>query len=133
MKKILLILFIFSFVVFGRGKEYKILISEYLPNKFNRDIIERTTIILTEARLYLQKKYKKKVSFAYTNDYLKDKNKINSLLEKNKSRYYATTDIKIKKCTKEGHREFCKGLYTIELYDKKRKRKKSFKLKTQIS
>ena len=62
--------------LFAKGPEYKLLISEYMPKEYGPKIIKKTTILLTEARLYLQKKYKKKISFIYTPEHLTDKKEI---------------------------------------------------------
>jgi hypothetical protein len=133
MKKIILFMVLISLSLMAKGPSYKLLIGETLPKEFDAKIIKKTTIILTEARLYLQKKYKKTVSFEYTPIMTHKKSDIKKLLNETGARWYVATNLKVGKCKKKGVNNVCKGKYIITLYDGfKNMKKKIVKIKAKI-
>ena len=58
MKKIILLL-IFATILFAKAPIYKVLMCEVVPKGYQEDVYKKTIVLMTEGRLYLQKKYKK--------------------------------------------------------------------------
>ncbi len=127
-KKILILLFITTTFLFGATPIYKVLMSENITTGYEKDVYKKTIVIMTEARLYLQKKYKKKIIFDYTPDYLTSKEDRLKLLEERDARFYVHLEI-VKKKSK-GNLE--KVLYNIVIFDKHSKREKIVKTKAII-
>lgn len=128
MKKLFLIFLLLSGVAFAKAPIYKVLMSETVPQGYEQDVYKKTIVLMTEARLYLQKKYKKKIRFEYQPNLLKGKDAVMKELEKTGARFYVFLQID-KKATK---RNLEKVLYNLNIFDKHTKRKKTVKTKAII-
>ena len=128
MKKVLVLFFLLSSIIFAKAPVYKVLMSETVPKGYETDVYKKTIVLMTEARLYLQKKYKKKIIFEYQEKLLKNKSAILKELDKIGARFYVFLDID-KKATKANLE---KVLYNLTIIDKKNKRKKVVKTKAII-
>jgi len=135
MKKLFLSVLAFVFVLnaslFGAVEE-KMIICKTLDKKYDSKVFRKTTVILTEARLKLQKKYKKFLTFEYQDELLKGKKAIKKELKKQNARYYVYLEIKDKSKGKCKNKK-CKTDYTIKLYDMKKNKKYKVKLKAYIN
>ena len=127
MKK-LVFLFIFVVTLFAKAPVYKVLMSDVVPNGYHEDVYKKAIVLMTEARLYLQKKYRKKITFEYIHQKLKDKNKIIKLLKENNARFYVHLEIIKKKAKKNLQKVY----YNLVIFDKKKKRFKTIKTKAII-
>ncbi|MEA2049164.1 MAG: hypothetical protein U9O56_00300 [Campylobacterota bacterium] len=128
MKKLVLLLFFMVSVAFGRGPEYVILMSETIPKGYEKDVFKKSIVLMTEARLYLQKKYKKKVSFKYQESLVSKKDDILKELKKENARFYVYLKIDKKKSRKNQE----KGYYNLVIFDAHSKRSKTIKTKSMI-
>ena len=128
--KIILLLGLLNIAVYA-SSEATVLLSQKKNVQFNDKVYRKTTILFTEARLKLQKKYKKYLNFVYDDVGLTNKKEIAKHLKKIGIRYYAYTDIKLKnkKCKKTQ----CKAKYTIKIFDAKKKRSMKLTLKANIN
>ena len=116
--------------LFG-AKEENVVFSKVMPKKYDEKVYRKVTVLFTEARLKLQKKYRKYLTFIYDeNTKLKNKKEIKKYLKKYNARYYVTLDIKEKKkkCTKVE----CQVKYIIKVYDAKKNKSQKFSLKAVI-
>ena len=111
--------------MFGAVEE-KMILCNQVDSQYNEKVFRKVTVLLTEARLKLQKRYKKYLTFEYQKDLIIGKKKIKAELEKQSARYYVTLNIKDKskgKCS----RGKCKADYIIKIFDAKKN--KNFKIK----
>ena len=126
--KILLFLAIGSSVVYGASNE-NIIFSKHIDAKYDEKVYRKVIILFTEARLKLQKKYKKYLNFEYVDTQIIDKKKIIRYLKENDARYYVYLKIKEKnKCNKNK----CCVIYTIKVIDAKKKSNITLKLNAII-
>ena len=125
MKRILLLLLFVSMSLFG-AKQENIILSEELPKGCDLNIKKPFVVIMTEARLKLQEKFRKKLTFINQDKTLKDKKTIKAECKKQHARYYAYFEIdkKGKKC-KSGKK--LKVYYNIIVWDTKKNKHKKFK------
>lgn len=128
MKKIILLFLMFATLVFAKGTVYKVVMSEVVPKGYNQDVYKKVIVLMTEGRLYLQKKYKKKITFEYQNSLLKSKQKILKMLNDVDGRFYVKLEIDKKKSKKNLE----KVLYNLVIFDKHTKRSKKVKTKAII-
>jgi len=128
MKKIILVLMIFSTYIFASGQIYKVVMSEAIPKGYDKDVYKKAIVLMTEGRLYLQKKYRKKVTFEYTDKLAKTKKDVKALLDKYKGRFYVVLDIK----RKASKKNLEKVLYTLVIFDTHTKKFKKIKTKAII-
>ena len=125
--KLILILAVVVNVAYG-AKEENVLFSKVIPEKYDEKVYRKVTVLFTEARLKLQKRYRKYLTFIYDeNKKLKNKKEIKKELKKHKARYYVTLEIKEKdkNCVKTE----CEVKYIIKVYDGKKNKSQKFKLK----
>lgn len=129
--KIVLIL-AFGFSLSFAAKEENVLFSKDIPKKYNEKVYRKTTILFTEARLTLQKRYKKYLTFIYdeVGKKLKNKKKIKKYVKSFKARYYVTLDIKEKK--NRCNDSMCEVKYIVKVYDTKKNKMQTFKFKAII-
>ena len=127
MKKIFLFLFLVATSLFGNS-EYNVLISEKTPAGYDAEVYKKAIVLMTEGRLYLQEKFKKKLTFIYSKNLVTEKNAIEKELEKNGAQFYVYLTID-KKETND-NLENC--LYNLEIYNLENKRKKTIKTKAVI-
>ncbi len=127
--KIILILVLLSSGLFGGSKIQTVLMSKVVQKPYDADVYKKTIVLMTEARLYLQKKYKKKIIFEYDDNTLftKKKDIVNELKKKN-ARFYVYLEIVKKKAKKNLQKVF----YNLKIFDKKSKRLKTVKTKAII-
>ena len=125
--KIALLLSLISSVAYSATEE-TVIFSKELDSKYDEKVYRKVTILFTEARLKLQKKYKKYLSFEYIEKSVIEKKDIAKYLEEKKARYYVSLDIKEKKC-KDG---ICKADYIIKVTDAKKKKNTTLKIKAKI-
>lgn len=126
--KLLLVLSLASSILLGASEE-NIIFSKKIDAKYNEKVYRKVTILFTEARLKLQKKYKKYLNFEYTTDYITAKKEVIKYLKEKNARYYVTLSIKEKKC-KNG---ICNVQYNIKVVDGKKKKNITLKLKAKIN
>ncbi len=127
MKKILILFFLCSTFLFA-GDELKVLMSEKVPSGYDDEAYKKAIVLMTEGRLYLQEKYKKKITFLYDKNLVTSKDDIEATLQKNGADFYVYLTID-KKETKD-NLEDC--LYNLEIYNLENKRKKTVKTKATI-
>ena len=108
--------------------EETVVFSKELDAKYDEKVYRKVTILFTEARLKLQKKYKKYLNFEYIEKSIVGKKNIAKYLEEKKARYYVSLDIQEKKC-KDG---ICKANYTIKVTDAKKKKNTTLRIKAKI-
>ena len=127
--KIILILVLLSSGLFGGSKIQTVLMSKVVQKPYDADVYKKTIVLMTEARLYLQKKYKKKIIFEYDDNTLftKKKDIVNELKKKN-ARFYVYLEIVKKKAKNNLQKVF----YNLKIFDKKSKRLKTVKTKAII-
>ena len=111
------------------ASEATVIFSKKMDAKYNEKVYRKVTILFTEARLKLQKKYKKYLNFEYRDDLVKGKKNIIKYLKDNNARYYVSLEIKEKKCKKG----ICKVSYKIKVMDGKKKKNITLKLKAKIN
>ena len=92
MRRVLLLLIFVSITLFG-AKEDRIIMSEEIPSGCMAGVKKPFIVIETEARLKLQKKYRKKLVFINQDKTLKGKKAIKAECKKQKARYYAYFEI----------------------------------------
>lgn len=109
--------------------EESVIFSKKMDAKYDEKVYRKVTILFTEARLKLQKKYKKFLEFEYKDDLVKGKKNIFKFLKKNHARYYVYLDIQEKKCKKN----ICKANYIIKVIDGKKKKNITLRLKVKIN
>lgn len=127
-KLVLLLSFISSFS-FG-ASEATVIFSKKIDKKYNEKVYRKTTILFTEARLKLQKKYKKFLLFEYEDTQLTNKKEIIKHLKSKNARYYVYLTIKDKgKCKNKK----CKVDYIIKVFDAKKKKTTKLKMKALIN
>jgi hypothetical protein len=114
--------------VFAQAPTYKVIMSENITTGYEKDVYKKTIVLMTEARLYLQKKYKKKIVFAYTKDLATEKKDIEKVLEEKDARFY----VYLKIVKKKSKKNLEKVLYNIVIFDKHSKRSKTVKTKAII-
>jgi len=125
--KIIIVYVLLATVAFAKLPTEKILMSEAVPKGYEADVFKKTIVLMTEARLYLQKKYRKKVTFEYIPNKLK-KDQISSVLKKYDARFYVSLKIKKQKAKKNLE----KVLYSLVIFDSKKNRLKTVKTKAII-
>jgi len=114
--------------LYGASQE-NVIFSKHMDAKYSDKVYRKVTILFTEARLKLQKKYKKYLEFEYVDKTLKDKKEIIKFLGKKGARYYAYLSIKEKKkCTKQK----CQVDYIIKVIDAKKKKNITIKMKAVV-
>jgi len=118
MKKFFIILLLVN-TLFA-SKVYTVLMCERTPQGYKEDVYKKAIVLMTEARLYLQKKYKKKIIFEYTSTYVTKKEQIIKLLQKHNARFYVTLGIKKKK-SKANLQKVLYNLSISDLYKKEQK------------
>jgi len=128
MKKIILLLLITSSFLFANKTIYKVIMCEDVPKGYEKDVYKKTIVLMTEARLYLQKKYKKKIIFEYQEGLITSKDKVLEMLDKSKARFYVSLEIDKKKFKDNLE----KVLYNLVILDNKGKRSKKVKTKAVI-
>ncbi len=101
---------------------------ENVPSGYEKDAYKKSVVLMTEARLYLQNKYRKKVTFVQTDESFSTKEDMNALLKKNDSRFLVSLTIKIK--AKKKNLE--KVLYNLVIFDGKYDKSKTIKTKAII-
>jgi len=126
--KIALLLSLLSSFAYGATEE-NVIFSKELDAKYDEKVYRKVTILFTEARLKLQKKYKKYLNFQYTTDYIVGKKNIIKYLKEHDARYYVNLTIKEKKCKND----ICKVNYVIRVVDGKKKKNITLKLKAKIN
>ncbi|SFV75289.1 hypothetical protein MNB_SM-3-17 [hydrothermal vent metagenome] len=132
MIKIMMILALFSSVTLFGAVEEKVIMCNALDAKYDKKVFRKATILMTEARLKLEKKYKKFLTFEYQEKLLKDKKSIKKALKKAGARYYVYVDIVDKSKGKCPNKK-CKVDYILKLYDGKKNKKYKLKLKAYIN
>lgn len=132
MRHILKLLLVISIVASSLSAvtNEKVIFSKNMDKKYNEKVYRKVTILFTEARLKLQKKYKKFLDFEYVDDRLTDKTEIIKYLISKKARYYVTLDIDDKNRCKN---KKCKVRYIIKVIDAKTKRNKTLKINALIN
>ena len=120
--KLALLLVLVSSSLLGATEE-NVIFSKQMDARYDEKVYRKVTILFTEARLKLQKKYKKYLNFEYTDESIDGKKNIIKYLKEKKVRYYVNLDIQEKKC-KDNR---CQVYYIIKVMDGKKK--KSFKMK----
>ena len=128
MKKVILLLLISINILFAKAPVYKVIMSENITTGYEKDVYKKTIVLMTEARLYLQKKYKKKITFEYDKDIVTKKEDILPLLKKNKARFYVYLIIDKKKT----RRNLEKVMYNLNIFDAHTKKFKKVKTKAII-
>ena len=134
MKKLLHIVMILllASTLYG-AKEENVVFSKVMPPKYDQKVYRKVTVLFTEARLKLQKKYRKYLTFIYDEQKkLSDKKAIKKELKKQNARYYVTLDIKEKKKGCTNLVQGCKVKYVIKVFDGKKNKHKKFSLKAVI-
>jgi len=126
--KILIVFVLLAKVMFAQSPVQTVLMSQVVPKGYESDVFKKTIVLMTEARLYLQKKYKKKVIFEYIDKKLTKKDEIAKVLKKNNYRFYVYLKIKKKKAKKNLE----KVLYSLVIFDIKKNRSKTVKTKAII-
>ncbi len=129
--KIFFSLLIFNTILLSAVEEKVVLCNE-LDSKYNEKVFRKVTILLTESRLKLQKKYKKYLNFEYQEKLIKDKKLIKSNLKDNDARYYVYLEIKDKSkglCLNNR----CKVDYIVKIYDAKKNKNQKIKIKALIN
>ncbi len=126
--KLLLILVVASSSLYGASKE-NVIFSKNMDAKYSEKVYRKVTILFTEARLKLQKKYKKYLEFEYVDKNLTDKKEVIKYLKEKDARYYAYLTIKEKKkCTQQE----CQVYYIVKVIDAKKKKNITMKMKVVI-
>ena len=97
MKQFIILWIVLSSYLFSASPVYKILMSKHVQKPYNEDVYKKTIILMTEARLFLQKKYKKKIIFEYQTNLLKSKEDMIKELKSKDARFYIYLDIKKRK------------------------------------
>lgn len=126
--KIALLLSLISSVAYSASEE-TVIFSKKMDAKYNEKVYRKVTILFTEARLKLQKKYKKYLNFEYIEKSIDGKKNIAKYLEDKKARYYVSLNIKEKKC-KNG---ICTAKYIIKVTDAKKKKNTTLNIKAKIN
>lgn len=126
--KVALLLSLISSVGYAASEE-NVVFSKVLDAKYDEKVYRKVTILFTEARLKLQKKYKKYLNFEYIDESIVEKKEIIKYLKGKNARYYVSLNIKEKKC-KNG---ICKADYIIKVMDAKKKKNITLKLKAKIN
>ena len=129
--KVLLSLLILNSVALGAVEE-KVILCNQMDAKYDEKVYRKVTILLTEARLKLQKKYKKYLSFEYQDKLIEDKAAIKKELKKQGARYYVYLEIKDTSKGKCKNKK-CKADYTIKIYDAKKNKNLKVKIKVFIN
>ena len=115
----LLLIIAFASTISNAATEEKVVFSKKMDAKYDEKVYRKVTILFTEARLKLQKKYKKFLEFEYVDTHLDDRREIEKFLKSKNARYYVTLDIKdLKKCKDKK----CKVKYKIEVFDAKKRK-----------
>ncbi|MEA2017289.1 MAG: hypothetical protein U9N59_02475 [Campylobacterota bacterium] len=128
MKKVIFLLLISIGFMFAKAPVYKVIMSEEVPAGYEKDVYKKSIVLMTEGRLYLQKKYKKKITFEYQKKLIKSKDDILKELKKQDARFYVYLSINKKKSKKN----LQKVLYNLNIVDLKTKKKKTVKTKAII-
>jgi hypothetical protein len=128
MKKIIILFLIFSNILFASKPVYKVIMSKYIDKKYSQNIYKKSIVLMTEARLFLQKKYKKKIVFEYTDELKKSKKDVFEFLKSKKARFYVNLIIDKKKSKKNLEKVF----YNLRIFDAHSKRFKTVKTKAII-
>jgi len=128
MKRLVLLFLVIVSVSFAASPTYKVVMSENITTGYEKDVYKKTIVLMTEARLYLQKKYKKKIIFAYTSDIVTKKEDMLKELDKNDARFYVYLKIEKKKSKKNLEKVY----YNIVVFDKNSNRSKTVKTKAII-
>jgi len=128
MKKIIFILLLISTIVYAKKPIYNVLISETVPSGYDSKLYKKAVVLLTDARLYLQKKYKRTIEFKQTSLRVTSKSQQKQLLSKEGARYYVYVTIKEKK--KRGR--LTDVYYNLVIYDGKKNKTKTVKTKATI-
>ena len=128
--KLIILLGLLNVSLFA-SSEATVLFSQKKNDNYNEKVYRKTTILFTEARLKLQKKYKKYLNFVYDDVGLTNKKEIAKHLKKIGARYYAYTDVRLKK--KHCKKLQCKAKYVIKIYDAKKKKSMKLSLKAIIN
>jgi len=126
--KILLLIAVIAGSLFGRAPIYNVLINETVPKGYHKESIKKVKVLVTEARLYLQNKYRKKVEFKYTETTITNKDDIKKLLKKEDARFFVRLQI-VKKASKKNLE---KVFYNLVIFDNKNGRMKTIKTKAII-
>ena len=127
--KLILVSVFLSSAVFGATQE-KVVFSKKMDAKYDEKVYRKVTILFTEARLKLQKKYKKFLDFEYVDNKLTNKKEVIKYLKTNGARYYVTLDIQDKKKCKNNK---CRVKYIIKVVDGKKKKNTSLKIEAVIN
>jgi len=126
--KLLLIITLASSALMS-SSEATVIFSKKMDAKYDEKVYRKVTILFTEARLKLQKKYKKYLNFEYRDELVEGKKNIIKYLKENKARYYVYLNIKEKKCKNT----ICKVDYIIKVVDGKKKKNITLKVKANIN
>lgn len=127
--KLALIVAFISSISFGATEE-KVVFSKTMDAQYDEKVYRKVTILFTEARLKLQKKYKKFLDFEYVDTRLEDRREIEKFLKSKNARYYVTLEIRdLKKC--KDHK--CKVQYIIEVFDGKKRKNMKLKIAALIN
>jgi len=129
--KLLLLVTFFASNSFG-ASQATVIFSKKLDSKYDAKVYRKTTILFTEARLKIQKKYKKYLNFEETKTQLTDKKKIITFLKSKGARYYVYLTIKDKSKGRCKNNK-CKVDYIIKVFDAKKKKNTKLKIKAYIS
>jgi len=130
MKRIIILIGLLSTLLTAKSVTENVVMNEYLEKEYNAKVYKKVIILITEARLKLQKKYKKKLVFMQINEEVREKKEMKALLETNNARYYI--GLEILKKDKECKIEECKVMYNIIIYDGKKNKIKTIKTKATL-
>jgi len=128
MKKILFLFLLVSELLFAKIPVYKVVMSEVVPTGYQQDVYKKAIVLMTEGRLYLQKKYRKKITFEYIPNSLSTKDEILSELKKLDARFY----VELKIIKKKSKKNLEKVFYNLVIFDSHSKRFKTIKTKAII-
>lgn len=128
MKKIIFLFLLATSFLFAGGPVHKVIMCEQVPAGYEKDIYKKTIVLMTEARLYLQKKYKKKIIFEYHEKLLDKKEEITRMLEMTGARFYVYLEVDKKKFKKNLE----KVSYNLKIFDNHGNRSKTIKTKAII-
>lgn len=117
----------FTTLLFGVD-EHKVLMSEKVPEGYDEEVYKKAIVLMTEGRLYLQEKYRKKITFVYQSTQVITKDAIEKELEKNGASFYVYLTVTPKE--KQDNLEKC--IYNLEIYNLDNKRSKTVKTKAII-
>jgi len=129
-KKIILVFLLMVTYLFGMAED-NVVMNKYLDKKYKESVFDYADVLITEARLLLQKKYKKTLTFIPlkdNNSLVHSRDKKDIILKDNQARYFVQLIIDEKKCKNNT----CLAYYELDIYDGKKNLSQVVKTKAKI-